>query len=159
MHSICSGTAPNCVSTIQAAADRGSGNQGNYNNERENDPNTDTSRCGPIVQGSHRPCTMEPDPTQTQGTFSNFWKSHCLQYITKILCEFTEKRSNDKPIHTRCEKTVTNHFLDCPNPQAYKETKLQEVEIGPGSGEVSLSFWGDAFGQAVLHSFTFWGRF
>ena len=29
------------------------------------------------------------------------------------------------------------YFLDFFNPQAYKETKLQEVEIGPGSGEVS----------------------
>ena len=50
------------------------------------------------------------------------------------------------------------HFLDFFNPQAYKETKLQEVEIGSGSGEVSqvLGGW---FGQAVLHSFTLWGRF
>ena len=49
-----------------------------------------------------------------------------------------------------------HHFLDFFNPQAYKETKLQEVEIGPGSGEDSqvLGGW---FGQAVLHSFTFLG--
>ena len=48
--------------------------------------------------------------------------------------------------------------LDFSNPQAYKETKPQEVEIGSGSGEVS-EVVGRWFGQAVLHSFTFWGRF
>ena len=48
------------------------------------------------------------------------------------------------------------HFLDFFNPQAYKETKLQEVEIGAGGGKVSqvLGGW---FGEAALHSFTFWG--
>ena len=47
-----------------------------------------------------------------------------------------------------------SHFIDFFNPQAYKETKLQEVEIGSGSGEVSqvLGGW---FGQPVLRSFSF----
>ena len=50
------------------------------------------------------------------------------------------------------------HLAHCSSGQRQADEVELEVEIGSGSGEVSqvLGGW---FGQAVLHFFTFWGRF